>query len=114
FMLGFMAGFPYLGGLDERLFTPRLSSPRAKIEAGSVGIADKQTGVYPISSPGGWQIIARTPLEFFDKEDEKNPTLLKAGMFLKFKAISKDEFFDIQEQVAKKVYQKEIYEYKNH
>ncbi|EEY3458658.1 5-oxoprolinase subunit PxpB [Campylobacter jejuni] len=114
FMLGFMAGFPYLGGLDERLFTPRLSSPRTKIEAGSVGIADKQTGVYPISSPGGWQIIARTPLEFFDKEDEKNPTLLKAGMFLKFKAISKDEFFKIQEQVTKKVYQKEIYEYKNH
>lgn len=114
FMLGFMAGFPYLGGLDERLFTPRLSSPRTRIEAGSVGIADKQTGVYPISSPGGWQIIARTPLEFFNKDDEKNPTLLQAGMFLKFKAISKEEFYDIKEQVVKKVYQKEIYEYKNH
>ncbi|EAH5258421.1 carboxyltransferase domain-containing protein, partial [Campylobacter coli] len=106
--------FPYLGGLDERLFTPRLASPRTKIEAGSVGIADKQTGVYPISSPGGWQIIARTPLEFFNKEDEKNPTLLKAGMLLKFKAISKDEFYDIKEQVLKKSYQKEIYEYKSH
>lgn len=114
FMLGFMAGFPYLGGLDERLFTPRLSTPRTKIEAGSVGIADKQTGVYPISSPGGWQIIARTPLEFFNKFDEKNPTLLKAGMFLKFKAISKSEFYAIKEQVAQKTYQKKSYEYKNH
>ncbi|MFQ6342556.1 5-oxoprolinase subunit PxpB [Campylobacter sp. VTCC 70190] len=114
FMLGFMAGFAYLGGLDKRLFTPRLANPRSKIEAGSVGIADKQTGVYPISSPGGWQIIARTPLNFFNKEDEKSPTLLKAGMFLKFKAISKDEFFLIKEQVAKKLYQKESYEYKNH
>lgn len=71
-MLG-LAGFPYLGGLDKKLFTPRLSSPRAKIEAGSVGIANKQTGVYLISSPGDWQIIARTSLEFFDKEDEKIP-----------------------------------------
>lgn len=114
FMLGFMAGFPYLGGLDERLFTPRLNTPRTKIEAGSVGIADKQTGVYPISSPGGWQIIARTPLEFFNKFDEKNPTLLKAGMFLKFKAISKSEFYTIKEQVAQKTYQKKSYEYKNH
>ncbi|MCH5336690.1 MAG: 5-oxoprolinase subunit PxpB [Campylobacter sp.] len=114
FMLGFMAGFPYLGGLDEKLFTPRLSTPRIKIEAGSVGIADKQTGIYPISSPGGWQIIARTPLQLFNQSDEKNPTLLRAGMFLKFKAISKSEFYFIEEQVCKNSYQKEIYEYKNH
>lgn len=113
-MLGFMAGFPYLGGLDEKLFTPRLSTPRIKIEAGSVGIADKQTGIYPISSPGGWQIIARTPLQLFNQSDEKNPTLLRAGMFLKFKAISKSEFYFIEEQVCKNSYQKEIYEYKNH
>ncbi|HHY1339974.1 carboxyltransferase domain-containing protein [Campylobacter jejuni] len=69
-MLG-LAGFPYLGGLDKKLFTPRLSSPRAKIEAGSVGIADKQTGVYPNIKSRGLENIARTPLEFFDKEDEK-------------------------------------------
>ncbi|WP_141069801.1 carboxyltransferase domain-containing protein, partial [Campylobacter coli] len=81
----FMAGFPYLGGLDERLFTPRLASPRTKIEAGSVGLADKQTGVYPISSPGGWQINARTPFGFFNKGEEENPTPFKAGMLFKFK-----------------------------
>lgn len=113
FMLGFMAGFPYLGGLNEKLFTPRLATPRTQIEAGSVGIADKQTGIYPISSPGGWQIIGQSPLQFFDKNDEANPTLLKGGMFLKFKAIDKKEFKNIKEQVSKKAYQKRIYEYKN-
>lgn len=113
FMLGFMAGFPYLGGLDTRLFTPRLPTPRTSIEAGSVGIADKQTGIYPIKSPGGWNIIARSPLDFFDKNDEANPTPLKAGMFLKFRAIDRDEFYTIKEQVAKKSYKKKIYEYQN-
>lgn len=113
FMLGFMAGFPYLGGLNTRLFTPRLPTPRTSIEAGSVGIADKQTGIYPIKSPGGWNIIARSPLDFFDKNDEANPTPLKAGMFLKFRAIDRDEFYTIKEQVAKKSYKKKIYEYQN-
>ncbi len=61
-MMGFMPGFTYLGGLDERIATPRLKSPRLKIEAGSVGIAANQTGMYPLESPGGWQLIGRTPL----------------------------------------------------
>ncbi|TQR33797.1 allophanate hydrolase [Campylobacter sp. MIT 99-7217] len=113
FMLGFMAGFAYLGGLDKRLFTPRLSSPRLKIEAGSVGIADKQTGIYPISSPGGWQIIARSPLKFFDKENETDPTLLKAGMFLKFKAIDRAEFDDIKQRLERNAYERVVYEYKD-
>lgn len=113
FMLGFMAGFPYLGGLDSRLFTPRLPTPRTSIEAGSVGIADKQTGIYPIKSPGGWNIIAQSPLEFFDKNNETNPTLLKAGMLLKFRAIDRNEFDDIKKQIAKKSYKKKIYEYQN-
>lgn len=73
FMLGFMAGFPYLGGLDERLFTPRLSSPRAKIEAGSVGIADKQTGVYPISSPGVGKSLLEHLWNFLIKKMKKIP-----------------------------------------
>lgn len=66
YMLGFLPGFPYLGGLDERLFTPRLPTPRTAIPAGSVGIGGEQTGVYPIASPGGWQLIGRTPLKLFD------------------------------------------------
>ena len=62
YMLGFLPGFPYLGGLDERLFTPRLPTPRTRIPAGSVGIGGEQTGIYPMESPGGWQLIGRTPL----------------------------------------------------
>lgn len=112
YMLGFMAGFAYLGGLDERLFTPRLKSPRTSLESGSVGIADKQTGIYPIKSPGGWQIIARSPLSFFDKQNESKPVLLEAGMFLKFKAIDKKEYYEIKEAVDKKAYKRELYEYK--
>ena len=65
YMLGFLPGFPYLGGLDERLFTPRLPSPRTRIPAESVGIGGEQTGIYPMESPGGWQLIGRTPLCLF-------------------------------------------------
>ena len=70
YMLGFMPGFPFLGGLDERIHTPRRSEPRVKINAGSVGIANNQTGLYPSDSPGGWQIIGRTPLKVFDQYSE--------------------------------------------
>ena len=66
YMIGFMPGFPYLGGLDERISFPRLSTPRIKVPAGSVGIAGKQTGIYPFESPGGWNIIGRTELSLFD------------------------------------------------
>jgi inhibitor of KinA len=86
YMIGFTPGFPYLGGLDERLHTPRLASPRKKVPAGSVGIANGQTGVYPIDSPGGWQLIGRTPLQLFDPGREE-PFLLAAGDTLRFSAI---------------------------
>jgi len=66
YMLGFIPGFTYLGGMDPRIATPRLSSPRTLIPAGSVGIAGEQTGTYPSDSPGGWQIIGRTPLTMYD------------------------------------------------
>ena len=66
YMLGFTPGFSYLGGMDERLATPRLKTPRTHIPAGSTGIAGKQTGIYPIDSPGGWQLIGRTPLKLYD------------------------------------------------
>lgn len=91
YMLGFTPGFPYLGGMDKRIATPRLEKPRVKIEAGSIGIAGEQTGIYPISSPGGWQIIGRTPLKLFDI-NRKEPFLLRPGQYVKFKPISKDEF----------------------
>jgi KipI family sensor histidine kinase inhibitor len=91
YMLGFTPGFPFLGGLSEKLFTPRLDSPRTSVAAGSVGIANNQTGIYPLESPGGWQLIGRTPLKLFDP-GRKTPFLLKAGDMLKFKPIFSEEF----------------------
>ena len=91
YMLGFTPGFPFLGGLPEALHTPRLESPRKKVPAGSVGIAGGQTGVYPIASPGGWQLIGRTPVKLFDSGRDR-PFLIGAGNILKFKPIDEEEF----------------------
>lgn len=91
YMLGFTPGFPYLGGMDARIAAPRLESPRVRIPAGSVGIAGEQTGVYPIASPGGWQIIGRTPLKLFDPHREQ-PFLLSAGQRVRFVPIDEAEY----------------------
>ncbi|MCM3628946.1 5-oxoprolinase subunit PxpB [Paenibacillus glycanilyticus] len=89
-MIGFMPGFPYLSGLPEKLEQPRKPVPRAVVPAGSVGIAGKQTGVYPIATPGGWQIIGYTPIAMFNKE-RKDPVLLRAGDRIRFIPISGGE-----------------------
>jgi len=91
YMLGFTPGFCYLGGMDERIATPRKQSPRLKIPAGSVGIADKQTGIYPIESPGGWQLIGKTPLRLFDPS-KKPEFLISAGDRIKFYPVTEDDF----------------------
>jgi inhibitor of KinA len=90
YMIGFLPGFPYLGEVDERIIAPRKNEP-VTVKAGSVGIAGKQTGIYPLDSPGGWQIIGRTPLKIFNKEKE-NPVLLKAGDRVEFYSVTMDEF----------------------
>ena len=90
-MIGFAPGFPYLGGMYEKIATPRKESPRLKIPARSVGIAGNQTGIYPIETPGGWQIIGRTPIELF-KPKENPPSLLKAGDRIRFNAINLEEY----------------------
>lgn len=95
YMLGFTPGFPYMGGMDERIATPRLKTPRTAIPAGSVGIAGAQTGVYPIQSPGGWQLIGRTPYKLFDMERDE-PFLLKAGQKVIFKPITEEEYMAIE------------------
>lgn len=91
YMIGFAPGFPYLGGMDERLATPRRSSPRLSIPMGSVGIGGLQTGIYSIESPGGWQIIGRTPLSLF-QAGESSPSLLCAGDKVRFRPISEREY----------------------
>ena len=103
YMLGFIAGFPYLGGMSKEIATPRLKSPRVKIEGGSVGIAGEQTGIYPVASPGGWQLIGRTPLKLYDADREK-PVLLEAGQYIKFRSVTEDEYRAIEKQVEDGTY----------
>jgi len=91
YMIGFVPGFAYLGGMNERIAMPRKQTPRSAIPAGSVGIAGKQTGVYPLETPGGWQIIGRTPLKMFDA-NAPQPSLLKAGDNVVFKPVNEQEF----------------------
>ena len=91
YMLGFTPGFAYLGGMSEEIAAPRLETPRVKIPAGSVGIAGSQTGVYPIDSPGGWQLIGRTPVRMYDPEREP-PILPQAGQYIRFYPIDRAEF----------------------
>lgn len=91
YMIGFAPGFPYLGGMSKEIATPRKATPRLTIPAGSVGIGGEQTGVYPIESPGGWQLIGRTPLQLFHQE-AKQPSLLRAGDVVRFEPISPQQF----------------------
>jgi inhibitor of KinA len=97
-MIGFAPGFPYLAGLDKAIETPRREVPRPLIAAGSVGIAGKQTGIYPIASPGGWQIIGRTPVRLFDLSRDE-PALMRAGDRIRFVPVS-DAGFDLNNREA--------------
>lgn len=89
--VGFAPGFAYLGPLNEKLAAPRLSTPRAHVAKGSVGVAGSFTGIYPLPSPGGWRIIGRTPIELFDA-DSKAPFVLTVGDTVRFTPIGQDEF----------------------
>ena len=109
YMIGFIAGFPYLGGMSKEIATPRLKSPRVKIEGGSVGIAGEQTGIYPVASPGGWQVIGRTPLKLYDADREK-PVLLEAGQYIKFAAVTEEEYKKIEKEVEDGTYKYVVYD----
>lgn len=108
YMLGFTPGFPYLGGMDEKIATPRLKVPRTKITGGSVGIAGSQTGIYPIDSPGGWQLIGRTPLKLYDVYREK-PILLQSGNYIKFVKVDEKQYKEIEDAVKRGEYEYAVY-----
>lgn len=91
YMLGFSPGFPYLGTVPQRIAVPRLETPRKRVAAGSVGLAGRQTGIYPRDSPGGWRIIGRTPLRIVEM-GRPDPFLFQAGDRVRFRAIDRDEF----------------------
>lgn len=97
YMMGFVPGFPYLGGLDESLHTPRRKNPRTKIPKGAVGIGGKQTGIYPCSSPGGWQIIGQTPLDLLDIK--ANDSLIHRGDYVTFYPVDVKTFESILKEV---------------
>ena len=109
YMLGFTPGFPYLGGMDPRIATPRLENPRTKIPAGSVGIAGEQTGIYPIESPGGWRIIGRSPIKIYDPFREP-PVLFSSGNYLRFEPITLQEYEKIETQVKLGTYEVQTYQ----
>ena len=108
YMMGFTPGFTYLGGMSEKIATPRLQTPRTAIPAGSVGIAERQTGVYPIESPGGWQLIGRTPVQLFDPSKQP-PVIAEPGDYIRFVPVSPEEYLRILEEVGNEVYQAASY-----
>lgn len=107
YMLGFTPGFPYLGGMSERIATPRLEEPRVKVAEGSVGIAGAQTGLYPIESPGGWRLIGRTPVKPFLPE-AAHPFLFSAGDYIQFNPIAPDRYQAIAREVTAGLYVPEV------
>lgn len=110
YMVGFTMGFAYLGGMSEKIATPRLENPRTEIEAGSVGIAGNQTGIYPLSTPGGWRIIGKTPVKLYDPDREK-PILFETGNYIKFVQITEEEYYKIEKEIEMKAYQIKICDY---
>lgn len=104
YFIGFLPGFLYLGGLQESLHINRKSMPSLNIKKGAVGIGGNQTGIYPQNSPGGWHIIGSSPISFFDINND-NPCFAKAGDKIKFKPVSKEEYFSILKQVDSNSYE---------
>jgi len=98
YMMGFTPGFPYLGGMSEKIATPRLKEPRAKIPPGSVGIAGSQTGIYSMETPGGWQLIGKTPIKLYDAH-RKPPILLESGNYIRFEPITEKEYTRIEKDI---------------
>lgn len=110
FFIGFLPGFLYLGGLDKKLHLDRKSTPNLNIKKGSVGIGGNQTGIYPQNSPGGWHIIGKTPVDFFNIKSEP-PCVFSAGDKLMFYPVTKSQFLELEDKVQKGLFQLKPEEY---
>ena len=108
YAMGFTPGFPYLGGMSEKIATPRLQTPRIVIPAGSVGIAEGQTGIYPIESPGGWRLIGRTPVQLFDPRRDP-PVLVGPGDYVRFVHVTESTYHDIRRRLQAGSYRLSIH-----
>ena len=100
YMIGFMPGFAYMGTVNKKIISPRKQNPRTIVPAGSVGIAGAQTGIYPFASPGGWQLIGRTPIQIFDA-NKKQPSFFMPGDTVCFEPIAIEQFYEMQKQPSK-------------
>jgi len=109
YMIGFTPGFPYLGGMSEKIATPRLKNPRSKTPAGSVGIAGVQTGIYSMETPGGWQVIGRTPIKLYDERRDPS-VLLQSGHSIRFQHVTKEEYHCIEKDIQNECYTLEVRE----
>ncbi|MCE7990702.1 MAG: 5-oxoprolinase subunit PxpB [Roseivirga sp.] len=107
FMIGFVAGFAYLGSLPKTLYCPRKTHPRKLVPEGAVGLAGYQTGIYPTDAPGGWQLIGRTPVPTF-RPNKEVPALLKPGDYVQFKSVSVEEYESIEADIKQGTYQTEV------
>jgi len=107
YMMGFLPGFAYLGGLDPSLHMPRLDTPRTSIEAGAVGIAGSQTGMYPMASPGGWRLIGSTPVTLFDPK-RHDPFLYEAGDYIRFEPVSREDYDQIKADCREGIYKCQV------
>ena len=108
YMLGFTPGNPYIGGMPDELITPRLPSPRLTIPVGSVGIGGQQLGIYAVESPGGYQLLGRTPLRIYDVNRGKEAVLLEAGEYIRFTQIDAAEYRNIEKEIADGTYKYDI------
>lgn len=107
YMMGFLPGFAYLGGLDPSLHMPRLATPRTSIEAGAVGIAGSQTGMYPMASPGGWRLIGSTPMKLFDPKRD-TPFLYETGDYIRFEPVSREDYDQIKADCREGIYKCQV------
>ena len=98
YMTGFIAGMPFLGDVSDKLRVKRIETPRVKVPKGSIGLTEQFCNIYTFESPGGWNIIGNTPIEIFNKDEQKTPALINPGDTVKFKQIKKDEYYKIKKK----------------